>query len=433
MERHPERDSDPEVVILTAIPTVGPLAEFQRSWKIVLVAGVGLACGLSAVPIYSLGVFTKPLSEAHGWSRYEVQTMYTWMTLGNLVAAPFLGWLIDRQGVRRVTLVSLVGMALGMASLGLLTGPLWSFYVLAFVTAILGIGTVPITWTRLIIDWFNTGRGRALGIALAGTGVSATFIPIYTTWLMTEYGWRMAYVGLAALPALIALPLSYVFLFDRTGHSAKPVDSPFPEPLQKEPMEGMEFRDVIRGYRFWTLNAAFMMVGLCIAGIIAHLIPMLTDQDVPVTTAAQVAGTIGIAVVIGRIGTGYLIDRFWAPGVGMVLLCLPAVSCMILAAGVGGVPGALLAAVLVGLAAGAEFDLMSFLTSKYFGQRKYGIIYSWLYAGFKLSAGIGAPLFGLSFDLTGSYSFMLYCAAGSLIGGSLLMLILGPYRVTAKA
>ena len=98
------------------------------------------------------------------------------------------------------------------------------------------------------------------------------------------------------------------------------------------------------GYRFWTLNAAFMMVGLCIAGIIAHLIPMLTDQDVPVTTAAQVAGTIGIAVVIGRIGTGYLIDRFWAPGVGMVLLCLPAVSCMILAAGVGGVPGALLAA-----------------------------------------------------------------------------------------
>ena len=106
---------------------------------------------------------------------------------------------------------------------------------------------------------------------------------------------------------------------------------------------------------------------------------------------------------------------------------------MILAAGVGGVPGALLAAVLVGLAAGAEFDLMSFLTSKYFGQRKYGIIYSWLYAGFKLSAGIGAPLFGLSFDLTGSYSFMLYCAAGSLIGGSLLMLILGPYRVAAKA
>ena len=411
---------------------MGPLAEFQLSWKIVLVAGVGLACGLSALPIYSLGVFTKPLSEAFGWSRAEVQGMYTWMTIGNLVAAPFLGWLIDRQGVRRVTLASLIGMALGMASLGLFTGSLLSFYVLGFFTAVLGIGTVPITWTRVIVDWFDTGRGRALGIALAGTGVSATFIPIYTTWLMTEYGWRTAYIGLAALPALIALPLSYFLLFDRTGHSAKPVNSASPEPPAQKHLDGMELRDVLKGFRFWVMNAAFVMVGMCIAGLIAHLIPMLTDRNVTPTTAAQVAGTIGLAVIVGRIGTGYLIDRFWAPGVGMVLLCLPAGSCIILASGVGGVPAALLAAVLVGLAAGAEFDLMSFLTSKYFGQRKYGIIYSCLYAAFKLSAGIGAPLFGLSFDITGSYAFILYCAAGLLIAGSLLMLALGPYRVAAK-
>ena len=75
---------------------------------------------------------------------------------------------------------------------------------------------------------------------------------------------------------------------------------------------------------------------------------------------------------------------------------------------------------------------MSFLVTKYFGRRRYGIIYSFLYAAFKLSAGIGAPLFGLSFDLTGSYRFALYCAAGSLIGGSLIMLLLGPYRSEAR-
>ncbi len=418
---------------MTQHPSDGPLAEFQRSWKIVMVAGVVLACGLSAIPIYSLGVFTKPLSETYGWSRAEVQAIYTWMTIGNLVAAPFLGWLIDHQGVRRVTLVSLIGMALGMASLGLLTGPLWSFYVLAFITAVIGIGTVPITWTRLIIDWFDAGRGRALGIALAGTGVSATFIPSYATWLITEFGWRMTYVGLAALPALIALPLSYVFLFDRTGHSAKHSGKPGVLTLARAQHTGMELRAVVKGYRFWAMNVAFVMVGMCIAGIIAHLIPMLTDRDVPMTTAAQVAGTIGMSVIVGRLVTGYLIDRFWAPGVAVALLSLPAISCMILASGVGGVPAALFAAVLVGLAAGAEFDLMSFLVSKYFGQRRYGIIYSCLYAVFKLSAGIGAPLFGLSFDLTGSYAFILYCAAGSLLFGSLLMLILGPYRIEAQA
>ncbi|MEE8308531.1 MAG: MFS transporter, partial [Gammaproteobacteria bacterium] len=284
----------------------------------------------------------------------------------------------------------------------------------------------PITWTRLIVDWFDAGRGRALGIALAGTGVSATFIPIYATWLITEFGWRMTYIGLAALPALIALPLSYFFLYDRTGHSAKAAKHRQPQ------LSGMEFGEVLKGYRFWALNVAFVMVGMCIAGLIAHLIPMLTDRNVPATTAAQVAGTIGISVIVGRIGTGYLIDRFWAPAVGVAVLSLPALSCVVLAVGYGGIPGALFAAVLVGLAAGAEFDLMSFLVTRYFGQRRYGLIYSCLYAVFKLSAGIGAPLFGLSFDLTGSYEFILYCAAGSLIGGSLLMLLLGPYRVDVK-
>ena len=317
---------------MATLPSAEPLAEFQRSWKIVAVAGVGLACGLSAIPIYSLGVLTKPLSETFGWSRAEVQAIYTWMTIGNLVAAPFLGWLIDHQGVRRVTLVSLVGMAVGMTSLGLLTGPLWSFYALAFSTAVLGIGTVPITWTRLIVDWFDAGRGRALGIALAGTGVSATFIPSYATWLITEFGWRMTYVGLAALPALIALPLCYLFLYDRTGHSAKATAHAQPQ------LSGMEFRDVLKGYRFWTMNVAFVLVGMCIAGMIAHLIPMLTDRNVPATTAAQVAGAIGASVIVGRILTGYLIDRFWAPGVGVALLSLPAISCIVLASGIGGGP-----------------------------------------------------------------------------------------------
>ena len=418
---------------MTTAIEVGPLTEFRRSWRIVIVAGVGLACGLSAIPIYSLGVLTKPLSETFGWSRAEVQSIYTWMTIGNLVAAPFLGWLIDHQGVRRVTLISLVGMALGMASMGVLSGPLWSFYFLGFMTAVVGVGTVPITWTRLIIDWFDAGRGRALGIALAGTGVSATFIPSYATWLLAEYGWRMTYVGLGALPALIALPLSYFFLFDRTGRSAKPTKTLSAEPSNEKHLDGLEFREVLKGYRFWVMNAAFVMVGLCIAGLISHLIPMLTDRDVPDGTAAQVAGVIGLAVIVGRIGTGYLIDHFWAPGVAVGLLSLPAISCLILASGVGGVPAALVAAVLIGLAAGAEFDLMSFLTSKYFGQRKYGTIYSFLYAAFKLSAGIGAPLFGLSFDITGSYALILYGATGLLIIGSLLMLTLGPYRVPSNA
>lgn len=402
--------------------------EFKRGWKILLVAAVGLACGLSALPIYTLGVLTKPLSADLGFSRGQVQSIYTWMTIGNLVAAPFLGLLIDRHGVRRVTLISVAALGVGMAAMGVLTESLGSFYVVAFFTAILGVGTVPITWTRAIIDWFSAGRGRALGIALAGTGVSAIFLPTYATWLVAQFGWRGAYVGLGMLPVALALPLSYFLLFDRTAPvvaASVPRDSPALPP----PSAFTDLKAALAGYRFWILCAAFFLVGASVAGLIAHLVPMLTDRGVSSATAAQVAGVIGMAVIVGRIGTGFLLDRFWAPGVALILLSLPALSCLVLASGLGGVSAAIFAAALIGLAAGAEFDLMSFLVSKYYAQHRYGILYACIYSVFKLSAGIGAPLFGFSFDASGNYEGVLYLAACSLIAGSALLLVLGPYTV----
>lgn len=411
----------------------GALAvEFKRGWTIILVAAIGMACGLSAIPIYSIGTFTKPLTEAFGWSRAEVQGIYSWMTIGNLVAAPILGWLIDSQGVRKVAIVSVIGTALGYVALGLFSGPLWSFYLIAFMTAIVGVGTVPITWTRVVIDWFDVGRGRALGLALAGTGISAMLIPVYVTWIISAYGWRAGFVGLALLPAVFALPAVYFLLHDRTGAHIK--QSPAaPNALRREDV-GVEFSVALKGYRFWTLNIIFFLIGACVAGLIAHLVPMLTDQGHSPATAAQIAGLIGAAVIVGRIGTGYLIDRFWAPGVGLVLLSLPALSCLILATGgASSTPAAVVSAILIGLAAGAEFDLMSFLVSQYFGQKRYGIIYAFLYATFKISAGVGAPLFGFAFDETGSYNTILLLSAGSFVGSSALLLLLGRYPTKSQA
>jgi MFS family permease len=414
-------------------------AEFRSRWPIVLVAAIGVGCGLSALPIYSLGALTKPLSAAMGWSRAETQGIYTAMTVGNLFAAPLLGWFLDRGGLRRVTLLSLVGLSVGMASLGWMSGSIWNFYAVAFVTSIIGVGTVPITWTRSVVDWFEAGRGRALGLALAGTGVAAVFIPSYTSWLIRDVGWRWAYVGLGALPAFLALPVSYFWLRDRRPAEAAPpaVGSASAAPAATvaaafAARPGPGFAEVLRGYRFWLMAVVFLLIGAGIAALVADLIPLLTDRGVSGTAAAGVAGAIGFSVILGRIGTGFLIDRFWAPGVSAVILCLPAISCLILASGAGGIPAATLSAVLLGLAAGAEFDLMAFLVSRYFPAARYGIIYSCLYAIFKIGAGIGGPIFGLSFGRTGSYVSILNLTAAALVGGSLLLLGLGRYPRTER-
>lgn len=403
----------------------GALQEFKVGWAVVLTAAVGLGCGLSALPIYTLGAFTKPLAAEFGWFRAETQAVYTWFTIGNLIAAPALGLLIDRQGARRIAIFSTIAVGVGFAAFGLFGGSLWSFYAIAFATAVFGVGTVPITWTRVLVCWFAAGRGRALGIALAGTGLSATLLPVYTTWLLDEYGWRAAYIGIGALPLALALPLSIAFLKDHPPPrtQAAPEHRNRPRP----PEAGLDFGRIVRSYRFWTLSGAFMLIGFSTAGLIAHMIPMLTDRDVSPAAAAQVAGVIGLFVITGRLVTGYLIDRFWAPAVALVLLNLPVVACVLLMGGAGGFAGALLAAACIGLAAGAEFDLMAYLVSRYFGQRRYGITYSCLYALFKIAAGAGVPLFGLSFDTTGNYTIALYCGIVTFLGASMLLLALGRY------
>ncbi len=395
--------------------------EFRRGWKILLVAAVGLGFGLSALPIYSIGVLTKPLTAAFHISRGDVQSIYTFMTIGNLLASPLLGVMVDRHGARRITLISVILMSIGMATMGLAQS-LWQLYVIGFVMSVLGVGTAPVTWTRVIVDWFSVKRGFALGIALAGTGVVAIFLPLYTTWLVTDFGWRAAFVGLGALPLVFALPLSYFLLYDRTGGTAAVVTK------AAVASRDAEFGEAIRGYRFWVMSVAVFLVGACVAGLVSALVPILTDRGFTPGTAASVASVIGIMVIVGRAGAGYLLDRLWAPGVALVLLSAPIIGCFILASRVTSLPAMILAAATIGLAVGAEFSVLAFMVGKYFGQRRYGIIYACLYAVFKLSAGVGTPLFGYSFDITRSYNLILYVSAGALLVGSTLLLTLGPYR-----
>lgn len=408
-------------------------AELQRGWPILLAAVVGLGTGLGAIPIYTLGAFTKPLADAFGWSRADVQGIFTWMTVGNLLAAPLVGTAIDRFGVRRVTLVSTLGQVAGyvaFAALAHSAAPLWYFQLVAFVTAVIGVGTVPVTWTRAVVQWFDAARGLALGLALSGTGLAATFLPSLTTWLVATVGVSGAYLGMAALPALLAFPLAWLLLREpqatalTTGGHTRPAER-----------AGDPLRHVLTNYRFWVINASFVLVGGSLAGLNGHLIPLLTDHGMSAATAAGVAGVTGMAVLVGRLSSGYLVDRLWAPLVAAAILLLPSMTSLMLASDAAA-SMAVPAAVLMGVGVGAEFDLMAFLVSRYFGRRHYGTIYGIVYALFRAATGVGPLWFGYAFDTTGTYAGVLRISALLIVAGAMALLTLGSYpgqKTTAAA
>ena len=143
---------------------------------------------------------------------------------------------------------------------------------------------------------------------------------------------------------------------------------------------------------------------------------------------ATALGVVGIGLMVGRLGIGWLFDRFWAPGVAFPALVLPAIACLLLVSGdAPSTTVALTAAFLLGFAAGAESDVIAFLTAKYFGMKRYGRIYGFLYMPFGMGSAVSPILYGVVRDRTGSYDGMLMVAAGLFLVGAALLLTLGRY------
>jgi MFS family permease len=189
---------------------------------------------------------------------------------------------------------------------------------------------------------------------------------------------------------------------------------------------GLTVRQALRGYRFWVLLSSVFFAYLAVSGIGPNIIPALTDQGLSPTQAALLQGVYGASIIGARILVGALVDRFWAPGVACLSLLLPVVGCLILSD-----PAPLwaqgVAMALIGFAAGAELDLMSFLAARYFGMRHYGAIYALLYAALAVCSGTAPALFALVQDRSGSYDAAFAGAAVLFALSAFLVLALGRY------
>jgi predicted MFS family arabinose efflux permease len=249
-----------------------------------------------------------------------------------------------------------------------------------------------------------------------------TFQQVASTLLVERYGWRTMFVLMAIVLLVVCWPPVYLYFRSPSSHAGQGPRSPS--------LGGLSLGQTLRGYRFHALALGVVLVTLGISGVMINFKPILGDAGISPEQTAWIAGAIGLAVVTGRLLTGFLVDRYWAPAIAASLLVLPALSCWLLLPGELTVVMALMAGLLIGLATGAEGDLMPFLTVKYFGLRHYGRIYAVLLAIFFTASGIAPFLMGRVFDAFGSYRPALVTAAAMFVAGALLFLALGRYPNT---
>lgn len=385
--------------------------EFREGWRALLGATLGASIGIAALPFYTFGIFMRAIEADAHWRRSEIALAQTCWSIVLAVVSPFVGGLIDRLGFRRPIAFSLTAIACCFLLLGSVIHSPALFVLVYALMAAMGAASSPLPFAKLISGRFQRARGMALGITLAGTGVAAFLAPLLLGPVIQNAGWRAGYLRLA-LSVVILAPIS-LWLIGRDKVTAVE---------QHGRVEtGVSFVKAIQAAAFWQLAGIFFLVTFGASGLVAHLVPILTEAGIAPSKAAAIVGVVGVSVMAGRLAIGTLLDMFQVRYVASVAFILTSIGCYLLLQ--LGAQFAWTAAIGVGFALGTEVDLMGYCTGRYFGLRRYGSIYGTLY-GFAILGVAASPLWMAVVSESYGYQPVLQAAVAITIASAALSFVL---------
>jgi len=406
--------------------------------------GVTFLTGLIAAgTVGAPGVFIVPLQKEFGWSTAEISSALSIRFILFGLMAPFAAALLNRYGLRNVTLASLLVVASGLVA-SLFMTQVWQLVLLWGVVIGLGTGmTALVLGATIAARWFAARRGLVVGILTASVATGQlVFLPLLAS-LTESLGWRPA-LGLICVMLGLAASVVLLVMRDRPGDlGLRPFGDEGTEPLPAPPPNTAPImaaafaalRDAAKTKVFWILFATVFICGASTNGLVqVHLIPMCLDFGIPQVHAAGLLAAMGIFDFVGTILSGWLSDRydnrwllFWYYGLrGLSLLLLPFSDFSFY--------GLSLFAMFYGLDWIATVPPTVRLTAQRFGPERANLVFGWIFAGHQLGAGAAAFGAGLSRTVLESYLPAFFVAGALCVFAAVIILMIArPVKVAAAA
>ncbi|API60826.1 hypothetical protein BSL82_17335 [Tardibacter chloracetimidivorans] len=396
------------------------LQEWRQGWRPGLAAVIGYSLGYGFWVTIS-SIFVEPLQNEFGWSRGEIALANS-AGLVTAFAAPLVGRLVDRVGVKPVLIVGLILISLSHVALSQLNGSLFYYYTAYFLLIAFSTTTSSMTFSRIIVGAFSRTRGTALALLRIGSALSYSAMPPLLYLVIGLFGSTGGFLMLAALNVFVSLPVIWWLVPGKT--------------LPPKGDAGTIVQEVPKPWRLLVLEPKIIV--LCLAAVL-HIVPIVAivsqlqplGVSIGLSPAAAVGAvsTLGFANVIGALIAGAFVDRFWAPAVAFTMCVGPMIGCLVLVLLGNDVSVALfyVSVVLLGIGLGAEGDIIAFMVARYFGLRNYATIAGLVTLWTVIGIAIGSSLIGQVYDAFGNYRIALIAAAASFTCAGFAYLMMGKY------
>jgi len=397
-------------------------AQVAATSFLALFAIVGLA-------LYGLPFFYDFMVRDFGWTRAQVTSGNA---LSKLLVGPLFGflagWMVDRFGPRRLMVAGILMAGIALVGLGMIH-TLAGFYLFYLFNALGNVCGGPLPNQVLLSRWFTAARGRAMGFAYLGIGLGGALVPFLSVWLTRALGWQGALQVLGGLIIVVALPLAlFVPEAPETTSKTSTTSTRMVEDGGGSGGSGGSVGSVLRAPAFYLLLVGSMCSIAAVGGTSQHLKLFLSlDHGYSQAGAAQIASLVLASSLVGRLGAGWLADRFPKKYV-MLLIYLLVFSAIPLLLVTSAGWTIYLFAVVFGLGLGGEYMVIPLMAGELFGVRVLGRTMGLVLTGDGIAEATAPWVVGRMHDATGSYTTGFLALIGLAVTGAIAVACLPRVR-----
>ncbi|ATP39841.1 MFS transporter [Solibacillus sp. R5-41] len=358
------------------------------------------------------GLFLTPITEDLGIGMGSLTLYFSISSIVTMISLPIAGKLIAKYNIRALLVVAVILEAGSFAMFGFMNS-VWGWYLFAIPMAMGSVLVTQLAGPVLINNWFTKHKGLALGIMVGAGGLIGAFLQPVAGNLIANEGWRNTYfiLGIGVMAVVIPVVLLTIRMSpQQKGLQPYGMDEVKPNDkiqVQSTTNSGVTVAIAKKSSAFYFL-IVFFLFDTSIAAFNQHVAPFAMGLGYDIKFAGNAMGSWSVGIVIGALFFGFLSDKIGVKNtaISAMLLGLVPVGILIL------VPDNpmmfTIATGLYGFVVASLGTLGPLLTTALFGNKEFSRIYGLAITGLAVAGIVALPAYGYIFELTGSYTYVLY-------------------------